>query len=235
MFKNFTFRDLTCDMRPILKHWQDEKFEFDAIYTGYLGSFEQINLVKEYFTALKTENCVTVVDPVMADNGQLYPGFTVEFAKEMGTLCAISDYIVPNLTEACIMLDKEYIEKGYSREYIKDILISLASLGAKTAILTGVSFEEGKTGVMGYDSQTKEFFEYYHNRINASYHGTGDIFSSTFVGALTKGKNVLDALKIACDYTAKCVEITVNNPNSVKYGVEFENAIPYLVKKLENE
>ncbi|MBO5888783.1 MAG: pyridoxamine kinase [Clostridia bacterium] len=235
MFKNFTFRDLTCDMRPILKHWQDEKFEFNAIYTGYLGSYEQINLVKEYFTALKNDNCVTVVDPVMADNGKLYPGFTIDFAKEMATLCAISDYIVPNLTEACIMLDKEYIEKGYSREYIEDILISLANLGAKTAILTGVSFEDGKTGVMGYDTKTKEFFEYYHNRIDASYHGTGDIFSSTFVGALTKGKNVLDALKIACDYTAKCVEITVNNPNSVKYGVEFENAIPYLVKKLENE
>ena len=235
MFKNFTFRDLTCDMRPILKHWQDEKFEFNAIYTGYLGSYEQINLVKEYFTALKTENCVTVVDPVMADNGKLYPGFTIDFAKEMATLCAMADYIVPNLTEACIMLDKEYIEKGYSREYIEDILISLANLGAKTAILTGVSFEDGKTGVMGYDTNTKEFFEYYHNRVDASYHGTGDIFSSTFVGALTKGKNVLDALKVACDYTAKCVEITVNNPNSVKYGVEFENAIPYLVKKLENE
>ena len=235
MFKNFTFRDLTCDMRPILKHWQDEKFEFNAIYTGYLGSYEQINLVKEYFTALKNDNCVNVVDPVMADNGKLYPGFTIDFAKEMATLCAMADYIVPNLTEACIMLDKEYIEKGYSREYIEDILISLSALGAKTAILTGVSFEDGKTGVMGYDTKTKEFFEYYHNRIDASYHGTGDIFSSTFVGALTKGKNVLDALKIACDYTAKCVEITVNNPNSVKYGVEFENAIPYLVKKLENE
>ena len=235
MFKNFTFRDLTCDMRPILKHWQDEKFEFNAIYTGYLGSFEQINLVKEYFEALKNDNCVTVVDPVMADNGKLYPGFTVDFAKEMATLCATADYIVPNLTEACIMLDKEYIEKGYSREYIKDILLSLANLGAKTAILTGVSFADGETGVMGYDSQTKEFFEYYHKRIDASYHGTGDIFSSTFVGALTKGYKVLDALKVACDYTAKCVEITVNNPNSVKYGVEFENAIPYLVKKLENE
>ena len=232
MFKGFTFRDLTCDMLPILNHWKKEKFEFDAIYTGYLGSFEQLDIVKKYFTELKGENTITVVDPVMADNGKLYAGFTVEFAHEMAKLCAVADYIVPNLTEACFMLDKEYIEKGYSREYIKDILVSLANLGAKTAILTGVSFEEGKTGVMGYDKATGEFFEYYHNRINASYHGTGDIFSSAFVGGLTKGYTPLEALKVACNFTAKCVEITVNDKNSVDYGVEFELALPELINTI---
>ena len=233
MFKGFTFRDLTCDMLPILDHWVKEDFKFDAIYTGYLGSFEQLDIVKTYFTTLKGENTVTVVDPVMADNGKLYPGFTVEFAHKMAELCSIADYIVPNLTEACFMLDKEYIEKGYSREYIQDILVSLTKLGAKTAILTGVSFKDGETGVMGYDSATQSFFEYYHKRINASYHGTGDIFSSAFVGGLTKGFTPLKALQIAGDFTAKCIEITVNDKNSVNYGVEFELALPELIKLLD--
>jgi pyridoxine kinase len=213
MFKGFTFRDLTCDMLPILKHWKKEGFNFDAIYTGYLGSFEQINLVEEYFTQLKSENTVTIVDPVMADNGKLYTGFTVEFAHKMAELCSKADYIVPNLTEACFMLDKEYIASGYTREYIEDILVSLANLGAKTAILTGVSFKDGETGVMGYNKETNEFFEYYHKRINASYHGTGDIISSAFVGGIVKGYTPLKALQIAADYTAKCIEITVNDKN----------------------
>ena len=234
MFKGFTFRDLTDDMLPILNHWQNEDFKFNAIYTGYLGSFEQLEIVKEYFNALKSNDTVTVVDPVMADNGKLYAGFTIEFAKEMAKLCGIADYVVPNLTEACFMLDKQYIESGYTREYIEDILIGLTNLGAKTAILTGVSFKDGETGVMGYNKETNEFFEYYHKRINASYHGTGDIFSSAFVGGIVKGFTPLKALQIAADFTAKCIEITVNDKNSVKYGVEFEYALPELIKMLEN-
>lgn len=232
MFNGFTFRDLTSDMLPIKEHWQKEGFEFDAIYTGYLGSFEQLDIVKDYFKSLKTSNTITVVDPVMADNGKLYKGFTVEFAHNMATLCGMADVIVPNLTEACFMLDKEYVASGYSRDYIKDILVSLANLGAKKTILTGVSFKEGETGVMGYDSETGEFFEYYHKRIDASYHGTGDIFSSAFVGGLMRNYSTLTALKIAANFTAECIEITANDKNSIKYGVNFEFVLPKLIDEI---
>lgn len=232
MFNGFTFRDLTSDMLPIKEHWQKEGFEFDAIYTGYLGSFEQLDIVKDYFKSLKTSNTITVVDPVMADNGKLYKGFTVDFAHNMATLCGMADVIVPNLTEACFMLDKEYVASGYSRDYIKDILVSLANLGAKKTILTGVSFKEGETGVMGYDSETGEFFEYYHKRIDASYHGTGDIFSSAFVGGLMRGYTTLTALKIAANFTAECIEITANDKNSIKYGVNFEYVLPKLIDEI---
>ena len=232
MFNGFTFRDLTSDMLPIKEHWQKEGFEFDAIYTGYLGSFEQLDIVKDYFKSLKTSNTITVVDPVMADNGKLYKGFTVDFAHNMATLCGMADVIVPNLTEACFMLDKEYVASGYSRDYIKDILVSLANLGAKKTILTGVSFNDGETGVMGYDSETGEFFEYYHKRIDASYHGTGDIFSSAFVGGLMRGYTTLTALKIAANFTAECIEITANDKNSIKYGVNFEFVLPNLIDEI---
>lgn len=232
VFNGFTFRDLTDDMLPVKEHWVKEGFTFDAIYTGYLGSFKQVDIVKQYFKTFKKDNTVIVVDPVMADNGKLYSGFTIEFAHKMAELCALADVIVPNLTEACIMLDKKYIERGYSREYIEDILVSLTKLGAKKAVLTGVSFNSGETGVMGYDSETQQFFEYYHKRINATFHGTGDIFSSAFVGGIVRGYDMLKALRIAADFTANCIEITVNDKNHVDYGVEFELALPKLINNL---
>ena len=150
----------------------------------------------------------------------------------MAELCGLADVIVPNLTEACFMLDKEYVASGYTREYVKDILVELTKLGANKAILTGIGFNEGETGVMGYDSETGEFFEYYHKRINASYHGTGDIFSSAFVGGLMRGYSTLTALKIAANFTAQCIEITANDNNSIKYGVNFEFVLPNLIDEI---
>ena len=202
------------------------------MYSGYLGSEEQLSIVKDYFTAFKTPDNFIVVDPVMADNGKLYPGFTVEFAKKMATLCGVADIIVPNITEASIMLDEEYIESGYSRAYIENMLKKLHALGCKTAILTGVSFEKGKIGVMGYNG--KEFFEYYNDLVDARYHGTGDIFSSALVGGIVKGLSLLDSLKIAANYTAECISVTKNTENSIWYGVEFEKVLPKLIQALND-
>ncbi|MBO5925664.1 MAG: pyridoxamine kinase [Clostridia bacterium] len=235
MFSGFTFTDLTDDMQPIKAHWLKENFKFDAIYTGYLGSERQLSIVKEYFDDFASSNCLKIIDPVMADNGKLYTGFTVEFAHNMAKLCANADIILPNLTEACYMLDEEYIPCGYSRDYIKSILRRLTGLGAKIAVLTGVSYQPDKIGVMGYYSVKDEYFEYYNSRIPAQYHGTGDIFASAFVGGMMRGYDILKALEIAADYTALCIDITQKSPDSVTYGVEFEKAIPYLVHRLEQE
>ena len=232
MFKGFTFRDLTCDLTSIKEHWVKEGFTFDALYSGYLGSEEQLEIVKDYFTTFKTDKNFIVIDPVMADNGKLYPGFTVEFAKKMASLCKVADIIVPNLTEACFMLDEEYIESGYGEDYVKNILKKLVGLGSKIAILTGVSFESGKIGVLGYDG--KEFFSYYNDLVDARYHGTGDIFSSTLVGGIVKGYTLLDSVKIAADYTAECIKVTKNTPDAVSYGVEFEKVLPKLIKTIDN-
>ena len=228
----FTFHDLTSEIQPISDHWQKEKFTFDAIYTGYLGSFEQIELVSKFFDDFKTDDNVIVIDPVMADNGKLYTGFTVDFAHKMGELCKKADVIVPNLTEACFMLDEEYIGEGYTREYIENILKKLASLGPKYAVLTGVSFEEGKLGVMSYNSATGEFFEYYNTHLPVKFHGTGDVFASSFLGALMNNMSVEDALKVAVEYTLECIDITVNEENHNWYGVNFELAIPKYLQLL---
>lgn len=228
MFEGFTFKDLTDQIAPITEHWEKEGFDFDALYTGYLGSFEQIKLMLDFFGRFGA-NCLKVVDPAMGDNGKLYPGFTPAFAKEMSKLCAVGDVILPNLTEACFMLDVPYKEE-YDRAYIEDILRKLTALGAKKALLTGVGFTEDKLGVMGYDSTTGEFFEYYNERIPQKYHGTGDIYSSVVVGALMQGKTLYEASALAADFVCECIRRTYKEKGGAWYGVNFEEVLPMLMK-----
>ncbi len=229
-FQNFTFHDLTGEMAPITKHWKNEGLTFDAIYTGYLGSFDQIELVEQMFQTFP--EAYRVVDPAMADNGKLYHGFTPEFALRMGSLCGKADLILPNLTEACFMLGRPYIET-YDRETIRSLLSDLCALGAKKAALTGVSYEEGKVGVEMYDSEKDAFFSYFGPRLPVAFHGTGDIFASTCVGAMAGGKSVEEALKVAVDYTYECIRLTMEDPHHRTYGVNFEQAVPYLVERLK--
>ncbi len=232
-FKNFTYRDLTGDLPKIAKHWKQEKFNFDGIYTGYLGSIEQIDILKEFFKQFKTPDNFIFIDPVMADNGKLYAGFDEKFVKEMKELCKMADIIVPNLTEASYMLEKEYKEI-YSEQEIKDILIELSNLGPKYVVLTGVSFKDNKLGVMSYNKETNEFFTYFKEKIPAKYHGTGDIFASTLVGAITNNNTLEEGLEIAVDYVWETINDTYKTNKKDAYGVNFETKIPYLINRISN-
>jgi len=233
MFKGFTFCDLTDEIEPIVAHWKKENMDFDAVYTGYLGSARQIALTKDLISKFKGANTLVLVDPAMADGGRMYTGFEKSFALEMATLCSVADIIVPNLTEASFMLGEEYVAEGYDEEYIKDMLKKLTFLGCKTAVITGVSFEKDKLGVMSYDSESGEYFSYFKERIPESFHGTGDVFASTFLGALMRERSVGDSLKIATDFTVECIKATLGNPKERKYGVNFEEEIPYLVSRMD--
>ena len=231
MFRGFTFCDLTSEVEPIVAHWKSQGFKFDAIGTGYLGSFEQIDKVSDIFDSF--EGALKVVDPVMGDNGKLYPAFDMAFAKKMATLCAKADIIIPNLTEACFMLDIPYVDSGYSREYIEDMLRRLTALGCKQAVITGVSFDDTLLGCMGYNSETGEFFEDYNQRIEQKYHGTGDIFSSVFIGGLTRGMSVKDASALAADFVCDSIIATQTDETPIDYGVHFEKVIPSLCERLK--
>lgn len=230
-FKGFTFRDLTNDINDIAKHWKKEKIDFKAIYTGYLGSFEQLNIVSGFIDDFKKDDTIVFIDPVMADNGKLYPGFSEDFAKQMAKLCKKADVIVPNITEACFMTGTQYKEK-YDKEYILSLIKNLSDLGCKTVVLTGVSFEEGKVGVMSYNKDKDEYFSYFREKIPVLYHGTGDVFSSTCVGAIARGKSLEEALKIATDYTVECIKTTFEDKDSNWYGVNFEECMPFLVNEI---
>lgn len=231
MFRGYTFRDLTDDLDGIIDHWVAEGLDFRAVYTGYLGSQRQLDIVSRLFDIHK--DSYRVVDPVMADNGRLYPGFTEEFAAEMAKLCGKADIILPNMTEASFMLGVPYPGTDYDEAYVRDMLKKLAALGPRIAVLTGVSLEAGKLGAMAYDSEHDEYFYYCREHLPAAFHGTGDIFASAFTGALVRGGDYKEALRVAADYTVECIALTLANPEHVNYGVEFERAIPYLCERIE--
>lgn len=228
-FSGYTFRDLTEDMPSIKEHWEKENIKFDAIYTGYLGSTKQIEYVADIFDSVGTENCIKVVDPAMADNGRLYPGFDAEFVQSMKGLCSKADYLVPNITEASFLTDMEY-KTEYDRAYINELIEKLRALGCKNVILTGVSYEEGKTGVVVFENG--EYSYYQHPFLPNSCHGTGDIYASSFVGALVRGKSTYDAAKIAADYTVECIKSTAEEENHW-YGAKFEPVLSKLIKMLK--
>ena len=232
-FKGFTFRDLTDDIEPVCSHWKQEKIRFDAIYTGYLGSFRQLDLMSKLFTDFGGSNTLIFVDPCMADNGKLYPGFTQEFAFAMAKLAGRADVIVPNLTEASFMLGIPYRPSGYDENYIKDILRKLAGLGAKKVVVKGVEFNNGKIGIMSYDTGSGTFSSYFHEKLPTSFHGTGDIFASVCVGALMRGWTLEKAYTLAADYVVEAIKATVSHKDYNWYGVDFETVMPYLVKRLE--
>ncbi len=232
-FSNFTFCDLTEEIPKVQSHWQNLNLKFDCIYTGYLGSSKQLDYVSDFFSAFKTENNMILVDPVMADNGKLYGNFDMEFVKGMAKLCAKADIIVPNLTEAAFMLNEDFMPPaGYDETYIKETLKKLCGLGCKTAVLTGVCYDISKQGAVAYNSETNEFSSYFRENIPASYHGTGDVFSSSLTGALTLGKDMGSSLKIAADYTVECIKATIGDEKHF-YGVKFENEISYLLNSLK--
>lgn len=230
-FPSFTFKDLTDEIQPIGETLQKLNIDFDALYTGYLGSFRQVQYVEEFIDKFKSDNTFVMVDPAMADNGKMYSGFTEDFADSMAHLCGKADLIVPNLTEASFMLHIPYKEK-YDEEYIKEVLVSLTKLGAKAAAISGVSFNDKEIGFYLYDSRTKQFSYYFNEKLPVSYHGTGDVFASSTLAGYMKGLSIHDSLVLATDFTLEAMKYTVKDENSRFYGVNFEEALPFLIEKI---
>ena len=227
-FSGYTVRDLTADIPAIAAHWKKENIRFEAVYTGYLGSTEQIGYVQNIFDSLLAEGGVTIVDPAMADNGKLYPAFDAAYVEAMKGLSFGADIILPNITEACFLTGMEYRE-DYDEAYITALLDSLSEAGAKTVVLTGVGYAPGRTGVVVREQGQTRYYE--HRKIAKGCHGTGDVYAAAFVGALLNGKRAFDAAVLAADYTVRCIELTQGDP-AHWYGVKFELALPEYMRML---
>jgi pyridoxine kinase len=231
-FTGYTYCDLTSDILPIVSHWQTLNLKFDAVYTGFLGSFEQIDIVSEIFDRLKTDDNLIVVDPVMADNGKLYALFGDDFPQGMKKLCAKADIIVPNVTEACLLLEKPYKPGPYEVPYIEDILRALAALGPKQVILTGISFDDTQLGAASLDTTSGKIDYALSQRIEGLYHGTGDVFASTLVAGLLTGHDLSRSVQIAVDFTVKSIIRTKEAGTDIRYGVNFEAGLGELAGQL---
>lgn len=217
-FTGYTFTDLSALMPAIARHWRQLGISFDAVYTGYQGNREQIECVKNIISSSLCSCRLVIVDPAMADNGRLYPGFDEDFVNSMKSLCSMADYILPNITEACLMTGIEYREK-YDEAYIKRLLAGLQETGASNIVLTGVSLDEGTTGaamlIEGHYSRHS------HRRLPFSCHGTGDLFASAFTGCLVAGMTAQAAVAAASDFVLDSMLETASRPEHY-YGPVFE-------------
>ena len=227
-FSGFTVRDLTADIPAIAAHWRREDIRFSAVYTGYLGSTEQIAYVQDIFDTLLEKDGLRIVDPAMADNGKLYPAFDAAYVEAMKGLAFGADIILPNITEACFLTDTPYRE-DYDAAWIGALLDRLTAAGAKTIVLTGVGYAPERTGVVVREKGGTRYYE--HRKIAKGCHGTGDVYAAAFVGALLNGRSAYDAAALAADYTVRCIELTQGDP-AHWYGVKFELALPEYIRML---
>ena len=228
-FEGYTFRDLTQDIPAILKHWETLGLRFDFICSGYLGSVEQIEMVKNIKRTFLTENGKFIVDPVMGDGGKLYAGFTESYVEKMRLLCQEADYILPNATEACYLANVPY---PLTKENVSIVLTKLRQLCDKP-IITGLTDEKGIS--VCYTDENGALKTYSHENIEGFFHGAGDVFTSAFLGCLTQNKTEKEAICLASDFTAASILRTAREVEDKRYGLNFEAEIYQFLKRLNGE
>ncbi|MCI1635932.1 pyridoxamine kinase [Bifidobacterium sp.] len=222
MYKDYTFHDTTDMLSDYLDAWRKEEVELDGVYSGFLGSAQQVDIIKrlykEYPTALR------LVDPVMGDAGKMYPTYTQELCDAMGKLADGADVLMPNLTEASILTSREYPGQNLDDSQVDDWLGALLELGAKNVVLKGIDRHDGNirnyvasasTGVVGKVELT-------HDKHPYMIHGTGDAFASALCGAVLAGKGLAESAQIAGEFVRSAMSSTRNQPHFEQRGVSFE-------------
>ncbi len=223
-FSDYYACDLTEHMMPIAKTWQKLNLTADAVYTGFLGSLEQIEIVSDIidaFTKGKREEKIIFVDPVMGDNGKLYKTYTDEMADGVKSLCKKADIISPNMTEAARLLGIDYREGPYTPEFVESVLKGLLNLGVKCAVLTGVRYGDDEIGAAAM-GENGEMYTAFAKRYPGFFQGTGDVFASVMLGQLLSGRGINHSLKKAVEFTGKSIANTVESGFNPLEGVIFE-------------
>lgn len=230
-FDGFVSLDLTPQLPAIMAHWRAMHLRFDAVYTGYLASAEQVGLVGALLDGMDERPALTLIDPVMGDNGALYSGFSDTFPQAMRALCGRADVLTPNVTEACLLTGTAYSPVQDAAQ-TRRLLERLLELGCRAAVLTGLrvdgdmavaALQRDGTGTLVRTSYIPEVF-----------HGTGDLFASTCAGALVQGAPLERAVRLAADYVALTLRRTVQAPDRRWYGVNFQETLPELMARWQN-
>lgn len=228
-FESFVSFDLSDKIRSLSKGLSDNDISFDAIYTGYLGSVEQVHEILGFIESLHTENVLFIADPAIADDGVLYAGLPDDFAKEMIPLVSRADVIIPNLTEASMLLGLDYKSpESYTSDELRSMLRSLSELGPDKVIITGVHSGSESIGAMCFDRTGDDISISVRKRHEGTYLGTGDIFASVVTGCLLAGQSLDTAMDNAVDYVSLCIEETEADPEKRWYGVSFEKCLHLL-------
>lgn len=225
----FTFLDTTDEMRRISAHWSQLSLHFQAIYTGFLGSAPQINLVEDFLRRFHAPDTLLVMDPVMGDHGTPYKTCTPALRQGLRELVAQADVITPNLTEAAILLDIPYHESQTADA--SELVRALSLQGQRSVVLTGYAAAPGQVGALCYDRDTRQVEAVQTARVPQDFPGTGDLFASVLTGALTRGAPLLQAARTAVDFVGSCVARSVAEGAGKADGVDFEPLLRQLTVK----
>ncbi len=228
-FTGYSFVDLTDTMIAYKNHWKELNVEFDCIYSGFLGSTKQIDIISEFIDDFGTEDNIVVVDPVMGDDGELYETMDEEMIKRMRDLVYKADIITPNFTEATYLLDKEY-DLHISEEKIKEWLVELSNMGPDTVILTSVPEDINNkiTSVIAYNRKTNKFWKVSCEYIPAHFPGTGDAFASVIIGSLLQGDSLPIALDRGVQFITACIRASYGFDYPTREGVLLERVLENL-------
>lgn len=224
---NWVTTDLTSAMQGTIEQYDALGLRFEAVYAGFLGSADQIDRVREAAQRLKTPDGITLIDPVMGDNGKVYDTYTPEMCTRMRELCAIADIITPNTTEAAILMDWDPCSRPRTAEEAWEWLRALRAQYGAQVVLTGLDFEQGKVG-SGCLSDTGGTLSL-HRRIDRYYPGTGDLFASVMLGALLNGHSLPAACERAGEYVKDCIAYTAEQQTDPMHGVQFEKLLYKLI------
>lgn len=225
--KGYTYRDLLEDVDPMMDHWKGLGVRFDGIFTGWLGTHKHIQKMHRLLDMFSDGNPRVMIDPVMGDNGRLYATLDEDYVREMRMFCKRAHLMLPNITEAALLTDTGYPFDGYDRTYIEDMLKRLCDMGCDTVVLTGVSLEPGRIGAAAMDKNGRAYY-WDSPYVQGCWHGAGDVFASALLAADIKGNPIEDALRLAVDFTAKCIRRTCEAGTDERLGLQFEPELGFL-------
>ena len=228
-YPDFSFLDLTEEMPRIIDQWEKLAVTFDAIYTGYMGSPRQIEIVCGFIERFRTADTLVVVDPVLGDNGHLYSKMTQEMVEEMRRLACRADVLTPNLTEAFALLDRPY-KTDCTTEELKDLIAELSEMGPDTVIITGVPVpgQSGLTSVIARSKSDLRTWKVTCPYLPAHYPGTGDSFTSVITGSLLQGDSLPIALDRAAQFILQGIRSTFGYRMDNRDGILLERVLPNL-------
>lgn len=231
-FEDYTYLDLTSEMSKILDHWKQLGLSFDGVLVGYLGSHKQIEIVKRIIKEFATPEAVIVLDPVMGDHGELYDGFDEEYVQEMRELCQLSTVIIPNLTEAAYLTKIPYQKGPHTAEDVERLMKNMVQLNKKQVVLTGVMLSENEIGAASMTQKDQQVSYAFSPVYPGRFEGTGDVFSSVIAGFLFQQISLNLAMTSAVEYVEKVIKRTLENRPSLRFGVQFETDLLFLIERL---
>ena len=232
-FEGFTFLDMTDELSKVAAHWKSLGLEFQAVYSGFLGSERQIAIVEDFLREFRGADTAAVIDPVMGDHGEVYQTYTPAMCAGMARLAELADVITPNLTEAALLLGVPYDALPAGEAGCREIVERLSLDGRRSVVLTGASTAPELTGAMCFDAKTGRTEAVQTRRVPQEFHGTGDVFASVLTGALVQGASLPDAVRQAVDFVRACAERTTKAGIPMREGVEFEPLLGLLTQPVD--